>query len=84
MKMSKQVSPMLKCGHAANATDQNGKPCCAICDNDEIVKTPDFTGRMAKCTYCGNTKPSHPDLAFFKHQPDKEKDVYYCGCFGWN
>ncbi len=32
---------------------------------------------------CGN-EPSRVGLAFFKHQPDKPQDEFYCGCFGWD
>jgi hypothetical protein len=53
------TTPMMKCGHAANATDQEGKPCCVICAGidpgyNQIVQSPDLTGRMAKCSYYGS------------------------------
>lgn len=32
---------------------------------------------------CMCTEPSSRKLAFFQHQPDKEHDSYYCGCWGW-
>lgn len=48
------TNPMLKCGHSANATDGNGKPCCAICAPNpsayQIVGI-DLTGRKARCSY---------------------------------
>lgn len=104
--------PMMKCGHAANATNQKtGKPSCAICaglrpeaniiDDDP----PDLTGRTARCNYYGTTpkgrnhegpagcergkpcmceRPSSPDLAFFTHNPDKDHDSFFCGCWGWS
>lgn len=28
--------------------------------------------------------PSSLNLPFFKHQPDKPEDEYYCGCMGWD
>lgn len=28
--------------------------------------------------------PSSTSLPFFKHQPDKAEDSYYCGCWGWD
>lgn len=44
-----------------------------------------------KCTHYGeygpdgrSRAPSSPDLPFFKHQPSKQHDEYYCGCFGWD
>ena len=45
------MKPMMKCGHAANAVDKDGNPCCAICagftPNAFIVddSAPDLTGR---------------------------------------
>jgi len=79
--------PMMKCGHAANATT-NGKPCCVICSPsngwDEVDTSIDIQGRQAKCGSCNSTKPSSTSLAFFEHRPDKPLDSYYCGCKGWN
>ena len=48
--------PMMQCGHAANAVDGRGKPCCAICIGihpgaDKIAETPDLVGRTARCCY---------------------------------
>lgn len=50
--------------------------------------------RRARCSYgqqgfCKNIKnitevDSDYDLAFFKYDPEKEFDTYYCGCFGWD
>lgn len=55
------AKPMMKCGHAANATS-DGKPVCAICAPvngwNEIDYSPDsLEGRLARCTYYGY--PSH-------------------------
>lgn len=45
---------MMKCGHAANATNTSGKPCCAICavkpGYDEPAEV-DLSNRRAKCQY---------------------------------
>lgn len=57
--------PMMECGHAANATKENGKlPCCVICWPDAraitVVRTedePDLTGRMARCHYAPKGGP---------------------------
>lgn len=84
--------PMMKCGHAANATDESGNPICVICaliDPGSTVvddNPPDLSGRMARCWYrsCRSTTPSNPDLAFFEHRPKDPYDTYYCGCLGWN
>lgn len=64
--------PMLACGHAANATDANGAPACAICicidpGASVVADTPDLTNRTARCG-CKRTRPSDPDeLAFFEY-----------------
>lgn len=91
--------PMMKCGHAANATrGVDNTPCCVICapkpEAYEIVSSPDLTGRQSKCSYKhDHTKkrgnyphitPSSQDLPFFAHHPDKEFDEHYCGCMGWD
>lgn len=84
------MKPMMKCGHAANAVDKDGNPCCAICagftPNAFIVddSAPDLTGRKAKCCYCGKERESSPELPFFEYKPDKEYDKFYCGCWGWD
>ena len=83
-------SPMMECGHAANAEDSKGNPCCAVCVGihpgaEKVAKNPpDLTGRMAKCTYCSATVPSSPKLPFFEYCPQIERDSYYCGCRGWD
>lgn len=85
---------MMKCGHAANAKTQiDGKwvPSCAICSGTKegahIVDDtpPDLTGRKANCSYGKHAiVDSSPDLAFFEHRADRETDIYYCGCYGFN
>jgi len=85
-------TPMMECGHAANASGSDGSPCCAICIGihpgaEKVAETPDFEGRTARCSYyntCKTVSPSGTKLAFFEHLPDKEFDLYYCGCHGWN
>ena len=50
--------------------------------------------RNSECNYKGDVKeegvwtcrceqPSG-QLPFFKHQPDKDYDEFYCGCHSWN
>lgn len=41
-------------------------------------------GRVAKCIDCGKTKPSNENLPFFERRPNKEYDIFYCGCYGWD
>lgn len=78
------TTPMMKCGHAANATCE-GKPCCVICGEHTVDDNPpSLEGRTAKC-YCGTSEPSDPSrLAFFEYLPNKPHDKFYCGCDGWN
>ena len=76
---------LMKCGHTSMFMDAEGKPCCAICDCYEIEENqPSLEGRIAKCSYCKNERPSSYLLPFFKYRPDKDCDEYYCGCFGWD
>jgi len=76
----------MSCGHTAQAVTADNQPACAICGCLDVEQSaPDLTGRVAHCTY-GNHKPKASSfaLAFFKHQPEREHDSYYCGCFGWD
>jgi len=89
---------MMKCGHAASGTNmKTGTPSCVICvgitpDAEIVVDEPDLTGRFMKCDYRTTRDgrvhpdpiPSNPRAAFFGHDPLKEFDSYYCGCWGWD
>jgi len=80
---------LMKCGHAPNGTDSKGNPVCVICigftEKARIVaEEPNLEGRTARCTYCGQERPSSTKLAFFEYRPDQPTDDYYCGCRGWN
>jgi hypothetical protein len=82
-----EKTPMMGCGHAANATS-NGKPCCVICLEDpksrQIVEGPDLTGRMAKCSYGDTTVKSSTNLAFFKYKGDgSQESLNKCECGYW-
>lgn len=84
------MQPMMECGHAANAT-RDGEPACVICIGINpgalviAAVQPDLTGRIARCTHCGQTMRSDaPGLAFFEYRPDQEFDAYYNGCRGWD
>lgn len=72
---------IMKCGHAVETLR---KPRCAICDETEVIsQVIDINGRKAKCIDCNNIVDSKVTLPFFRYQPDKEMDTYYCGCRGW-
>ena len=77
----------MKCGHVNNATS-NGKPACAICTcfdvDHEVTGKEGLENRKAKCSDCGRISDSRWNLPFFSHNPDKEYDSYYCGCYGWD
>ena len=83
-------TPMMGCGHSANAKKDDGSPCCAICSGHDpgaciVADPPYLAGRMARCNY-GPHKDvqSNVNLAFFEYQPMEKTDAYYCGCWGWN
>lgn len=82
---------LMKCGHTAQGEMfDNGVsiPVCVICNcKERAVEQPSLAGRTARCSYygskCHSEVPSSFSLAFFKHQPEKPNDSYYCGCYGW-
>jgi hypothetical protein len=86
----REAPPMMKCGHAANATNGDGNPSCVICvgihPGAETIdeSPPDLTGRKSKCAYCSEIQDSDPSLAFFEHRPDRDYDLHYDGCRGWD
>jgi len=77
---------MMKCGHSANATSEDGSPCCVICvgihPGAEIIDSnpPSLEGRMSICPLCKRTTPSDAELFLFKHLPDQPYDEHHCGC----
>ena len=89
-------SVLMKCGHRSQSEDSNGKPICVICIGlderativDESITDEILKDRKARCSYygskCTSEQPSSLNLAFFSHQPDKEYDKFYCGCYGWD
>lgn len=80
----------MTCGHTANSKiwyNNEQHPYCAICGCSTTLNDfnkVDFTKRKMKCSQCGLTRTSIPTEAFFKYQPDKEYDSFYCGCDGWD
>lgn len=88
-------TPMMKCGHSANAVNSKGDPSCIIClgihpGAEEIDENaPSLVSRKATCSYCGKAVPSNSNLAFFEYRGqgtrhESSTDSYYCGCRGWD
>lgn len=86
---------LMQCGHVANGVVyKTGKPICALCagfgPEAEIVEREcserdGLEERKAVCCYGGHEiVDSSWELPFFKYQPEKEYDEYYCGCMGWD
>jgi hypothetical protein len=76
---------MMKCGCAAQGVDaKTEKPVCIIHNEDETADIqPNLVGRRAQC-HCGYQQDSSLVLAYFRFQPLKPVDGFYCGCNGWD
>ncbi len=75
---------MLECGCAANATDGDGHPACAIHGTIRTAATPNLAGRTAQCVDCGKTTASEMRLPFFQFRGDGSSaavDQCKCGYF---
>jgi len=79
---------MMKCGCSQNGSRKNNDGTwiegCVIHSCYEPIETPSLENRKAKCSYGCKITESTTSLAFFRHQPQKEMDEYYCGCYGWD
>ena len=80
---------LMQCGHIGYAQTKDGKPYCLICDCSKVAKDQSkiskvIVGRKAKCMYCDKFENSSYNLPFFQPRPDKDYDLYYCGCGGWD
>ena len=86
---------LMSCGHVSNAVayiNDEKVPCCAICNNTEIVRevqgTDGLEGRFSTCGQHkgGGAKPvqSRWELPFFEYRPNDVYDNHYCGCWGWD
>jgi hypothetical protein len=88
------MADLMKCGHAANGSqvlaDGTTKRVCVSCAGlglgaEEVAdEQPKLDGRRAKCSSCPNETDSSMNLPFFGYAPDREKDLFYCGCYGWD
>jgi len=77
---------LMKCGCAYNGLNSKGEKGCVIHSCFEpMPEHPDLSKRLAKCAYgcLKSITQSRDTLAFFRHHPDQEYDLYYCGCYGW-
>ncbi len=76
---------IMGCGHVANGKLLTGAPICGICvgidpRSEQIISTPDLTGRQARCS-CGKTVPSNTNLAFFEFRgPGSRFALETCKC----
>lgn len=84
-------TPLMECGHAANAILADNSPACVICYGirpgaDKPDRRPlNLDSRVAVCGYyCGTRAASSTSLAFFEARPDEPTDNFYCGCRGWD
>lgn len=80
-----QGPPLLECGHAANATNSDGAPACAICIGihpgaETVARVQiDLTGRQARCCDL-SIVPSRFDLAFFEYRGEGSRVAReHCG-----
>lgn len=84
------MSVLMKCGHTANGKDKDGNPVCVICymidpgATQVAEEKPSLEGRKSQCPTCKSITDSSYDLPFFEYRPDKEYDVHYDGCNGWD
>ena len=78
--------PIMRCGHAANESDSRGYPRCDCgADGSKIIDThPSLRGRMAFCADCGKEVRSSEEIAFFQYRPEREMDLFDCGCRGYD
>ena len=75
---------LMSCGHAA-LSGTSDEPMCPMCMEYARMKhTPELTDRKASCGCCGREAESSCSLPFFKYQPDRFIDEFYCGCKGWD
>lgn len=50
-----------------------------------IENRNNIPNRKAICTQCNSELPSVKEiLPFFKELPNESKDLFYCGCRGWD
>jgi len=83
-----EATPMMKCGHAANAT-HNGGPACVICAPAPAAyevneAPPSLVGRKSQCGYRPHghsVKDSTPDLPFFEYRGEGSREAtLICKC----
>ena len=79
---------IMPCGcRVAGRNMTTGLPVCVVHNTQGTVLVNEkelLKGRKAKCIWCGNIRDSSFNLPFFKYQPDKDEDSFYCGCDGWD
>jgi hypothetical protein len=84
-RTGKSTYQVMKCGHVSNST-VDGKPHCVICNvsAQSSISLDELKQRDALCIYCAKKVKSNHKLPFFKYEPYREHDLYYCLCRGSN
>lgn len=75
--MSEKIREM-KCSYFGAKTDRSRRYGSCECRRCLEAMGGSDSGR------CNCVIPSTEKSAFFKKQPDKEYDEFYCGCQSWN
>lgn len=77
--MSEEVKErQAKCTYFGAKTHRMKKYACCGCDACSKAMPDGNTGK------CACIVKSDPKLAFFKAEPEKDFDSYFCGCLGWD
>lgn len=93
---SKKEWPIMVCGCAAHGrVAGKGGPYCITHGTHEVMDPqPDLAGRVAVCASCDRERPSSEVAPYFLtlggckwcagKKLDPPKDLFYCGCRGWD
>lgn len=76
----------MKCGHLGTEENEKGQTFCPLCYGvtEKALQIREdvqpLAERTAECDYCFQKEQSSPKLPYFRHQPHKLTDGFYCGC----
>ena len=76
------MATMMKCGHASQGIDGDGKPVCVICYPEPGAtqvddNAPDLAGRKARCAYYGQRKSRGGGCDYPRGEKEKSD---HCHC----